>query len=90
MWYLVYSEINTMEAGTFRNGLEDIKVALESSNEKDATAEAAIKWEKILKEANDRWEEQKRTYMHPYSTAFNGANPNPRVIYESSKGLRPL
>ena len=42
-WYLVYTHTNEMEAGTFRDGIEDVEVALKATTEADAVAEAEAK-----------------------------------------------
>lgn len=83
-WFLVYTYVNTMEAGTFRDGIEDSETPLGATTEAEAIAEATAKWRKVLDEANARWQKQKTTYAHPPATAFDGATPNPRIIYKIS------
>jgi len=81
-WYLVYTYVDTMEAGTFRDGFENEKIPLNAKTEYEIIAEGKIKWADILARENAKREKQKNTYVHPPRTAFDGAKPNPHIIYE--------
>ena len=83
-WYLVYTHTNEMEAGTFRDGIEEVEVSLKATTEDEAIAEAKVKWNKITATSNARWEEQKRTWMHPPASPSEWGARNPRVIYKIS------
>lgn len=83
-WYLVYTHTNEMEAGTFRDGIEDVEVALKATTETEAVVEAEAKWKEITTASNARWEEQKRTWMHPPASPTEWGPRNPRVIYKIS------
>ena len=81
-WYLVYTYTNEMEAGTFRDGIEDVEVALKATTETRAVREAKKKWEKISAASNAHWGEQKRTWVHPPVSATEWGPRSPRVIYK--------
>lgn len=83
-WYLVYTHTNEMEAGTFRDGIEDVEVALKATTEDEAVAEAKAKWDEIETASKARWEEQKRTWVHPPASPTEWGPRNPRVIYKIS------
>lgn len=79
-WYLTHYAWDEMES----MGNEDYtaKIPLDATNENDALVEAKAKWSKILADANEYWEKQKKTWVHPPSGPFHGLNPCPRVVYE--------
>jgi len=81
-WYLVYTYVNTMEAGTFNNGIEKEKILLKAKTEIEAIKEGTTKWADVYAKAIKNWEVQKATYVHPPTTAFNGVDPSPYIIYE--------
>lgn len=83
-WYLVYTYTDMMEAGTFRDGVTEEEVALKATTEEQAAAEANEKWGNITAESLARWEEQKRTWMHPPASPSEWGPRNPRVIYKIS------
>lgn len=83
-WYLVYTRTNEMEAGTFRDGIEDVEVTLKTTTEDEAVAEAKAKWDEIETASKVRWEEQKRTWAHPPASPTEWGPRNPRVIYKIS------
>lgn len=83
-WYLVYTHTNEMEVGTFRDGIEDVEVALKAATESEAIVEAKLKWDEIETASNARWEEQKKTWVHPPSSPTELGPRNPRVIYKIS------
>ena len=61
---------------------KDTEILLKSTQKVGAISEAKKKWTKILKEANTVWEDRKKTSANPPKTAFEGADPDPRVIYK--------
>jgi hypothetical protein len=83
-WYLVYTHTNEMEAGTFRDGIEDVEVALKATNEDEAVAEAKAKWAEIEIVSKARWEEQKRTWKQPPASPTEWGPHDPRVIHKIS------
>ena len=82
--YLVYTHTNEMEAGTFRDGIEDVEVALKATTEDGAIAEAKTKWDESETASRARWEEQKKTWTHPPASPTEWGPRNPRVIYKIS------
>ena len=83
-WYLVYTHTNEMEAGTFRDGIEDVEVALKATTEAEAVAEAESKWAEIVKERDEYWEKCKKTWAHPPASPTEWGARNPRVISKIS------
>ena len=70
-WYFVYTYVDEMEAGTFRDGITDEEVLLKATTEDEAVVEAKAKWADV----------QARYAKHPPTLK---TNPNPRVIYRIS------
>lgn len=83
-WYLVYTHTNEMEAGMFRDGIEDVEVALKAATESEAVMEAKSKWDEIEAASKTRWEEQKKTWAHPPSSPTVWGPRDPRVIHKIS------
>ena len=83
-WYLVYTHTNEMEAGTFRDGIEDVEVVLKATTEDEAVVEAKAKWDEIETASKARWEEQKRTWAHPPASSTEWGPRDPRVIHKIS------
>ncbi len=81
-WYLVYTHTNEMEAGTFRDGIEDVKVALKATTEDEAVVEAKAGWDEIETASKVHWEKQKRTWACPPASPTEWGPRNPRVICE--------
>ncbi len=67
-WYLIYTHVNEMEAGTFRDGIEDVEIPLKATSEDVALSEGREKWKEV----------QKERVAHP---PFLKTSPNPRVVY---------
>ena len=90
-WYLVYKTMydtdipmggfGSINYNTFEYE-KDVEILLESTQKVGAISEAKKKWTKILKEANTVWEDRKKTSANPPKTAFEGADPDPHVIYK--------
>ncbi len=83
-WYLVYTHTNEMEAGTFCDGVENVEVVLEATIEFEAITEAKTKWNQIVKERDEYWEQCKKTWVHPPESPTKWGARNPRVIYRIS------
>jgi len=90
-WYLVYNYMyNTdIRMGSFEcNEYETFEhekekeIPLIAKTRDKAILEGKRRWENILSEANSRWARQKARMVYPPKTAFEGADPNPRVIYK--------
>ena len=79
-WYLIYTFVNTMEAGRKSDGIEEEKILLTATTLTEAIAEAKVKWDNYTKERNAYWETQKSTWVHPPANAFEGIDPKPRVV----------
>jgi len=67
-WFFVYTHVNEMEAGTFRDGIEDVEVPLKAISEDTALSEAREKWAEV----------QRQRVAHP---PILKTSPNPRVVY---------
>ncbi len=80
-WFLIYTYTNEMEAGTFRDGVEDEEIVLNASTENEAIIEAGTKWDDVLAKSIARWEEQKKTWKHPPASPSEWGARNPRIIY---------
>lgn len=83
-WYLVYTYTNEMEAGTFRDGIEDAEVPLNATTEDEAVAEGKAKWDVVETASRARWEEQKKTWKHPPTRPTKWGPRNPRIVYKFS------
>ena len=81
-WYLVYTWQNWMEAGTFRDGIEEKEIPLNATTEDEAIAEAQAKWKGIIAEAKAWWEKQQAEWKHPPQAIFDDVPPCPRIIYK--------
>ena len=74
-WFLVYS------TNTFFSGDPlDNRVRLNAKTFVEAIAEGLERWRGVLDSANSMWQGQKNIYDNPPMTAFNGADPNPRIV----------
>jgi len=76
-WFFVYTCFNGYDKAN-----EEIKIPLDAFTEGEAIAESKRKWIAIFIASNAKWREQKKIMTRPPHTAFNGATPNPRTIYE--------
>ncbi|MFH1451323.1 MAG: hypothetical protein ABIF89_01815 [bacterium] len=80
---MVYTH-TSMDAGTFRDGVEDVEVALKATSETKAITEARARWEEISTASIARWVAQKKTWAHPPASPAEQGPRNARVIYKIS------